>query len=370
MKIALIGGHLAPALAVLEHLQKDEVFFIGRKHGLEGDDAITLEYKTIRDLEIPFFELKTGRLQRHFGRHTITSLVKFPLGVARARSILQKTQPDVVLAFGGYLSLPIAYATHMLDIPLVIHEQTLEAGFANKVISPFASAICISWESSRKHFKGKNVVLTGNPLRKEMVRPKTPDFAKDLISEAPTIYITGGSAGSHAINTLITGCLGKLLKDMIVVHQTGDARQFSDFERLSALRETMDAKSAERYILRKFIDPAEVGYVMKDADLIVSRSGINTVTELLYLAKPALFIPLPFSQRGEQQKNASFLKDQGLAESMAQHHATSDKLYDKITTMISRKKTYTIKEGGKKYREIIEEAAHSIVATAREAAED
>lgn len=369
MKIALIGGHLAPALAVLEHLQKDEVFFIGRKHGLEGDDAITLEYKTIRDLEIPFFELRTGRLQRHISRHTLTSLIRLPLGVANAKAILKKTNPDVVLAFGGYLSLPIAYATHMLDIPLVIHEQTLEAGFANKVIAPFADAICISWESSRKHFRGKNVVLTGNPLRKEMERPKTPDFARTLISEVPTIYITGGSAGSHAINALITGCLSELLKDMIVVHQTGDARQFSDFERLSAFRDTMDAKRAERYILRKFIDPSEVGYVMKDAELTISRSGINTVTELLYLAKPALFIPLPFSQRREQQKNAVFLKDLGLAEVLSQSQATAEKLYDKISSMISRKKAYTIKDNGKKYREIIEKAADSIVATTHLAAE-
>ncbi len=370
MKIALIGGHLAPALAVLEALKKDEVFFIGRKYGLEGDSAVTLEYQTIRDLGIPFFELKTGRLQRHLSRHTFTSLVRLPLGVAKAHAILKKTKPDVVLAFGGYLSLPIAYATHMLDIPLVLHEQTLEAGFANKVISPFASAICISWESSRKYFSGKNVFLTGNPLRKELLSPKTPDFAKPLISALPTIYITGGSAGSHAINTLIAGCLDELLKDMIVVHQTGDAKQFSDYDRLTAFKENMDAKRAERYILRKFVDPSEVGYIFKDADLIVSRSGINTVTELLYLEKPALFIPLPFSQRKEQQKNAVFLRDLGLADVLSQQGATSEKLYNKITSMLSHKKTYTIKESGKKYRQIIEKAADSIIETARRAAKD
>jgi UDP-N-acetylglucosamine--N-acetylmuramyl-(pentapeptide) pyrophosphoryl-undecaprenol N-acetylglucosamine transferase len=300
----------------------------------------------------------------------LLSLIKLPFGVANAYTILKKTSPDVVIAFGGYLSLPIAYATHMLSIPLVIHEQTLEAGFANKVITPFASAVCISWESSRRHFKGKNVILTGNPLRKDLIRPKTPEFARTLISEVPTVYVTGGSSGSHAINMLIGDCVGDLLERMIVVHQTGDAKQFSDFERLSALRDTMDEKRAGRYILRKFIDPSEVGYVYKDADLIISRSGINTVTELLWLGKPALFIPLPFSQRREQHKNAAFLKDVGLAEIVPQHTATPEKLREKITSMLGHKKMYTIKDNGKKYRQIIEEAADRIIAAAAGAAEE
>ena len=371
MKVAYIGGHLAPALAIMEELgESSSAVFLGRKYGFEGDTAVTLEYQTITKLGVPFFELRAGRLQRHLSKHTIPSLFKFPLGVYDAISILKKSRPDVVIAFGGYLSLPAAYAAHLLDIPFVIHEQTLEAGFANKVIAPFAHTICISWESSRKDFRGRNVVLTGNPVRKEIHKPKRPDFADQLHGNLPVVYVTGGSAGSHAINRLVMGCVGELLSDMVVIHQTGDAKEFSDFEKLSAIRDAMDERRADRYILKKFIDPSEVGYLYRQADLIVSRSGINTVTELLWLEKPAIFIPLPFSQRREQHKNALFLKELGLSEVLSQHSTTSAILREKITSMLGHRKSATIKKDAKKYGEIIAQAANRISQILRKAAEE
>ena len=371
MKVAFIGGHLAPALAVIEGLSgSKDAIFLGRKYGLEGDKAVTLEYQTITNLGIPFFEIRAGRMQRHLSRHTIPSLFKFPLGVYDAIVILKKTKPDVVIAFGGYLSLPAAYACHILDIPLVIHEQTLEAGFANKVIAPFARTICISWESSRKDFDNKNVILTGNPIRKEIQNPQIPDFSETLHSNLPLVYITGGSAGSHAINRLVMGCIGELLENTLVVHQTGDAKEFSDFEKLSALRSAMDERRARRYILKKFIDPSEVGYLYKRADVVVGRSGINTVTELLWLEKLAVLIPLPFSQRHEQQKNAYFLKEVGLSEVVPQQRATSSMLYEKITSMLGHRKSATIKKDAKKYGEIIAQAANRINQILKKAAEE
>ena len=108
MRVIIIGGHLSPALSIIEKLPKtDKVLFIGRKYVFEGDQALSLEYKTIQSLKIPFVNLITGRLQRKFTKHTIPSLLKLPYGFMRSILALIKFQPDVVLSFGGYLSFPV-----------------------------------------------------------------------------------------------------------------------------------------------------------------------------------------------------------------------------------------------------------------------
>ncbi len=150
MKLLIVaggGGHFAPALAVIEKLPKDwELLVVGRKYVFEGDQSFSLEYQTAKKLNIPFKPLTTGRLQRKFTKYTINSLLKIPVGLAQATAILNGFKPDVVLSFGGYVSVPITLSASILRIPIVIHEQTLEAGVANKLVARFARKICISWE--------------------------------------------------------------------------------------------------------------------------------------------------------------------------------------------------------------------------------
>src|SRR3989344_2278998 len=121
MKIAIIGGHLTPALSVIEKLPKEaSVLYIGRKHAIEGDDAISLEYETITKKGIPFAILKTGRIQRNLTRHTLPSLAKIPYGLLQSIIILRKFHPDAVVGFGGYVSFPVVLAAKFLKIPIVI----------------------------------------------------------------------------------------------------------------------------------------------------------------------------------------------------------------------------------------------------------
>src|SRR3989339_499065 len=149
MKIIIIGGHLAPALSVLEALPKNtQVLFVGRKYALEGDNALSLEYNTITSLNIPFVGLNTGRLQRKITRFTLFSLLKLPFGIIKSFLILIDFKPDVVVGFGGYVSIPVTFCAFVLRIPVVIHEQTMEAGLTNRLVSRFAKKICISWDSS------------------------------------------------------------------------------------------------------------------------------------------------------------------------------------------------------------------------------
>ena len=180
MKIVICGGHLSPALSLLEVMPKHvEVIFIGRKYVFEKEKVLSLEYKVVKEKNIPFYPLTTGRFQRKFTLETIPSLLKFPIGFFQSITILRKEKPNVVVGVGGYISLPVCLAALLLGIPVVIHEQTQEAGFANKLISHFARKVCISWESSRKFFPEKKIVLTGNPIRKEFRITNSDKWAAD-----------------------------------------------------------------------------------------------------------------------------------------------------------------------------------------------
>ncbi len=340
MKIVLIGGHLAPALSVLEALPKDtEILFIGRKYGFEGDRALSLEYKTITDLKIPFVVLNTGRFQRKLTKYTIPSFFKLPFGIAKSFLTLSKFRPDVVVGFGGYVSVPVVLCAYLLRIPIVIHEQTLEAGFANRFLARFATKICISWQTSRKYFQKEKTVFTGNPIRKFQIS----NFKFQIEdNKLPIIYVTGGSSGSHFINRLIEGCIVQLLEKYNVIHQTGDAQEFHDYERLERLRNSLPTKLSLRYILKKFVDPQEIGDLLSKAYLVVSRSGVNIITELLYFEKPGLLIPLPFAQNNEQLKNAKFLENIGLGKVLQQAELDSRKLFQAIDLMIHNIDNYKI----------------------------
>ena len=343
MKILITGGHLSPALSVIEKLKGEDILYVGRKHALEGDRAFSLEYQTIKDLGIPFFSITTGRLQRKFTKHTIPSFLKFPLGFSQSLFILKRFKPDVVLGFGGYVSWPVIVMASFLKIPIVIHEQTLEAGMTNKFAARFAAKICISFESSKRFFPIKKVILTGNPLRKEIIEEiqKSEIIADEPKKDLPLLYITGGSLGSHFINNLVKDTVKKLIRDFQIIHQTGDSNKYKDFDSLDKIKSEL-GEYGKRYILKKFLSPAESAGTLKKADLIVSRAGINTVTELLFLEKPSLLIPLPFTQNNEQLKNARFLKTQGLGEVLEQKKVTAEVFLHTLEKMSRNVNNYKI----------------------------
>jgi UDP-N-acetylglucosamine--N-acetylmuramyl-(pentapeptide) pyrophosphoryl-undecaprenol N-acetylglucosamine transferase len=355
MKVVIVGGHLSPALAVIEKLKGEGIFYVGRKHTFEGDKALSLEYQEIERLKIPFFAINAARLQRKFTRHTLPSLVKFPIGFIQSYKILSRIKPDIVLGFGGYLSLSVVRAASLLKIPIVIHEQTLGAGVSNKLISRFAKKICVSWKSSENYFPKEKVVLTGNPIKQAVINAKNK---KNEESKIPMIYITGGSAGSHALNLLVEQTLDKLLKKYTVLHQTGGSEVYKDFERL-------EKRKNERYECKKFLTSEEAALAMSKADLVVGRAGINTATELIYLEKPCFLIPIPVGQKNEQLKNAKFIKSLGLGEFVEQYSLTSDLFISTISSMLGNIANYKLKE-----EVLVKDAAEKILGVLRDVSEE
>lgn len=354
------GGHFASALSVIEQLPREwDIFFVGRKHPFEGDKALSFEFQTAQKLGIPFTAITTGRVQRRVSRYSLLSLFKTPFGFAQALKILKTYKPDIVVSFGGYVSVPVVIAASLLRIPIIIHEQTLQIGLANKVAAPLAEKICISWEAAQKYFPKQKTVLTGNPLRHPApVQVKLPE------ERLPIVYITGGSAGSHSINQLIAGGLEKLLQKYIIIHQTGDAKEFNDFEALTTLRSSLPTELQRRYLLNKFVSPGEMFFYLQKADLVVGRSGMGTVTELLSFGKPSLLIPFPYGQHDEQLENAQLVAAAGIGEIAHQESLTSDTLYRKIEEMLQKIAMYKTRAATAK-KLIHEDAAQEIIEVIR-----
>lgn len=337
MKIALIGGHMAPALGFISALPKNvDIVYIGRQHVFEGDSGNSLEYEKIREKGIPFSSFTTGRIQRGFGVHTIPSLLKLPKGFVNALQILTREKPDIVVGFGGYLSVPLGIAASILHIPLVIHEQTLDAGLANKFLASFAKKICISWDSSRLYFPKEKTVLTGIPLlpfHARIPQEVLPHSRESL----PLLLITGGSGGSHVINDLLTQILPQLLSISKIIHQTGDAKEFRDYEKLLEKKNALPFSLQKRYSVVKFIDPEIINTLFEKTDVVIGRSGINTVAALLLLKKKCVLIPLPIGQKNEQLKNAQLLESEGLSIILKQQALSHELFYQ--TIMDQMKKT-------------------------------
>lgn len=336
MKIAIVGGHMAPALGFINVLPKEsDIVYIGRQYPFEKDLGESLEQKTIRERGIRFVPLRSGRMQRKLSAQTIPSLLKIPQGLATAYQLLKKEKPDVVVGFGGYLSVPIGISAKLLRMPLVIHESTIEAGLANKVLAPLADRICISWESSRAFFPMKKTVLTGDPLLPFATDKPLP--VPENKEKLPFVVVTGGSAGSHAVNTAIMQILPELLEIATVLHLTGDAQEFRDYDVLLEKKESLPQKLQKRYRLEKFLDPEIINSVFAKADLVIGRSGINTVATLLMLSKKAILIPLLVGQKDEQLKNAKLMESEGLATIIDQHTLSANILFQAIRTMLDHK---------------------------------
>ncbi len=337
MKVAIIGGHITPALAMMDALKKldpsVEFAFIGRKHTREGDTALSAEYLMMKEKGIPSYALTTGRLQRTFTRYTVPSLLKVPYGFFQSIVFLRKIRPDVICSFGGYPAVPVVIAGWVLGIPSITHEQTLIPGLANKIISRYVKKIALSFEDTKKYYPQAEVVVTGNPIRSEVSHPQGQFYMEK--KGLPVLYITGGNQGAHPINELIFSVLPELLQIAHVIHQTGNATFFHDYEKAQALQWEYSDKYNGRYYAFDYVKPEMIGDVFSYTDVVVSRSGVNTLCELLFLGKKAILIPIP--NHKEQEYNADFFTQSGLGVALLQQRLTGERLLKIIQDMLAKK---------------------------------
>ena len=342
------GGHISPALAVIEQLKEKakaektplQLLYIGGKLSMEGTKGPSVEQKILPQTDIPYVFIHAGKLQRSFSLKTPLLLWGAIPGFFEALYHLLIFKPDVIFSTGGFVTVPIVLTGWLLRIPIVVHEQTAAVGLSNKIGGFLAKIVAVSFPTSVKEFPKEKVVVTGNPIRSEILaareaRKQPPTTIRQLADQLRTIYITGGAQGSHIINETIKKALPKLLQRGKIIHQCGSNEIYNDFEHLSDTAKELPEELFEHYEIIEYIGPKQIGQVFAKVNLVISRAGANTVNELAALGIPALLIPIPWVTNNEQYKNARILVNAGSARIIPEDELTAEKLLSEIDAMLA-----------------------------------
>jgi UDP-N-acetylglucosamine--N-acetylmuramyl-(pentapeptide) pyrophosphoryl-undecaprenol N-acetylglucosamine transferase len=334
MKLIITGGHVTPALALIEHIETTQtdwkVVFVGRKYAAVGDKTTSEEFRIIQGKHIPFIGLTAGRVRRFMSVGTIVSFCMIPVGFIQALGIVMKEKPDRIVSFGGYIGLPMIVAGWFFGIPTVIHEQAAVPGLSNRIASFFAGRVCASNERSAQGFPKGKTVVTGMPLRNGIYDPPAK-FSSPIPDGRKIVYITGGVTGSRSVNELFYPIIGKLVGKFTVIHQVGRAWVSEGRN----VRQGIRGDKRKYYVVQAYFDQHDHSWLMHHASLLVGRSGANTVAEIDVIGIPALLIPLPWSAGNEQYENAQVLVRKGKAMCLDQKTLNPVILLGEILSAIS-----------------------------------
>ncbi len=305
------GGHIYPALAVatrLRDLSYSDILYLGSDDGLETQlvPAAGLTLATV----------KAGKLQRYVSWSTVKGVARVPVGITQALNIVRQFRPDVVFTSGGYVAVPAGLAARSQNIPLLIHQQDVPPNLANRLIAPLATRISVAFSDSLPYFPAQKSLLLGNPLRQEIldVRQTVPQEAKRTLGFAqdlPLLLVTGGSQGARHLNQVLCRALPELLPFCQVLQISGQ-KLFAETQTLSSeMMQNLSPELQQRYRLEPYMSE-EMPSALQAADLVICRAGAATLSELAFLAKPTILVPLPPAVgKSPQEANATAFAKKG-----------------------------------------------------------
>ena len=319
------GGHLFPGIAVAEEfLARDPdnaVLFVGTEHGIEG--------RLLPRLGFRHEFITAAGIRRKNRLSQMKGLAMLLYGYSQSRKILRQFRPQLVLGVGGYASGPVLMAARGLQIRRFIHEQNAIPGFTNKFLSRFVEKIFISLEESRTFFPAEKLVLTGNPVRKEILAKMGQTEGEPREKRTTfNILVFGGSAGAHSINMAVSAALPLLRgvrERLSITHQTGE-------KDLPEVRSAYQAEQLQGKVV-PFIEDMAAAY--GDADLIVCRAGATTIAEVTACGKPCIFIPYPHAVDDHQRLNAEALLKQGAGFMLLERELSGETLAQLILDLMN-----------------------------------
>ena len=310
------GGHIYPAVAVAEALKNKyrdnvEILFVGAEGKMEMEKVPALGYNIVG--------LPIAGLQRRLEPKNLLVPFKLVGSVFKARSIIKDFSADAVVGFGGYASAPVLWAAQMLGVPTIIQEQNSYAGLTNKMLSRRARRICVAYEGMERFFPADKIILTGNPLRGRFAPAKQKSEEAlayyGFSAEKPTLLVVGGSLGTRTLNEMMKSWILSLEgKDapIQVIWQTGKYYE-------KEMQVFLEEHPTKNIWQGAFIERMDLAYEV--ADLVVSRSGACTVSELCLIGKPTIFVPSPNVAEDHQTKNAMALVERDAARMVADKEA-------------------------------------------------
>jgi len=321
------GGSVMPLLAVAEELIKDgpvEIIFVGSVSGPEKDLIVSFNKSLSRGTTpLVYVSLPGGKWRRYFSWRNFLDIFVTLSGFFQALAILDRYRPDLVVSAGSFVSVPLIWAAAWKRIPILIHQQDIRPGLANKLMAPCARAVTVTFEKSLIDY-GPKAALVGNPIKNLTgYKERTTDTKQKyhLNQSLPLVLITGGATGATRINELVFAAAKELSGFCQLVHLTGQGK-------LTDRR----VPSLTNYHALEFVPNEELLNLMAASDLVVSRAGLGVLTELAALAKPVILIPIPDSH---QEDNAALFVRQGAAVVLEQKELTPNKMILAIKDLLA-----------------------------------
>ena len=293
------GGHIFPAISIANALKATypdaDILFVGAENRMEMERVPAAGYP-IKGLPVSGFDRKN--LLKN-----IKVLLDLARSMVKAKQIIRTFKPDVAIGVGGYASAPVLRAASAFGIPTLIQEQNSYAGIANKLLAKKASCICVAYDDMERFFPKDKIVKTGNPVRQDLfaIAPKDPKAYAyfGLEPDKKTILIVGGSLGARTINRSVIAHLESLVASKAqVIWQTGKYY-------IEEAEQAAKAFKTRNLVVTAFVSRMDYAYAV--ADVVVSRAGASSISELCLLAKPAVLVPSPNVAEDHQTKNAMAL---------------------------------------------------------------
>jgi UDP-N-acetylglucosamine--N-acetylmuramyl-(pentapeptide) pyrophosphoryl-undecaprenol N-acetylglucosamine transferase len=328
------GGHIYPALAIASGLKKIypdiQIIFIGTNRGLEKDLVPKAGY-SLKTIRVKGFRRKPSL-------DTLSTIIQMFLGGLDSLRILKEEKPDLVIGTGGYVSGPVIFFASLLHIPAIIHEQNVNPGITNRLLSRFVKEIAISFPETAKYLPKSKTVLTGNPVRPEIEDGDREKALKDfgLDAKKPVVLSFGGSQGAKRLNEAMADVIFEIKGNpsFQLIHVTGE-KQYTYFMNLLE-NKGIDLRYSGHIIIKPYIYEMQKAYAA--ADLVISRAGAISISEITLCGKPAILIPLPTSAGRHQDYNAGILKEKGAAKVLNDKELSGEILYDAIIKIITDKR--------------------------------
>jgi UDP-N-acetylglucosamine--N-acetylmuramyl-(pentapeptide) pyrophosphoryl-undecaprenol N-acetylglucosamine transferase len=327
------GGHIFPAISIANACKRRwpqcEILFVGAETKMEMVRVPQAGYEIIG--------LPVSGLKRSITIKNVKVLIDLIRSLFKARRIIKKFNPDVAIGVGGYASFPVLMAAGWSRIPIVLQEQNSYAGVANKFLAKKAEVVCVAYKNMERFFTKAKVVLTGNPVRETIVNPvNTSDAAVhfELMPGKETILVLGGSLGARSINEGVLNGIKKIAEnpERQVVWQTGSYY----YQEMSQLVEFPNVKVVD------FISRMDFAYQL--ADVIISRAGAGTISELCLVGKPTILVPSKNVAEDHQTKNAQALVDEEAVVMVEDNVAKKELIDAAITLLDDRDKCHRLKE--------------------------
>lgn len=322
------GGHIFPAISIANALRKiepeTEILFVGAEGRMEMEKVPAAGYRIIG--------LPVAGLYRSLSLKNISVLIKLLKSLNKAKKVIKEFGPDVVVGVGGYASGPVLRQAGRMGIPTLIQEQNSYAGVTNKLLARRASAICVAYDGMEKYFPSGKIIKTGNPVRQNFdnlksLRNEALSFFS-LKKEFPVVLVLGGSLGAGSINTSMSENIDKLRdSECQWLWQTGKYY----FENVRAL---VSLSFSGNISVHDFIN--RMDYAYSASDIIVSRAGAGTISELCLVGKPVILIPSPNVAEDHQTRNAEALSTRDAA-ILISDNVASKTLVDEAIKLISDK---------------------------------